>query len=56
LSIPLLGYQPISQNTRVAGYDVSGDEQPKIYSAENLLSPSDMGDLIEAAYRQISIT
>lgn len=53
MSIPLLGYQPISQNTRVAGYDVSGDEQPKIYSTENLLSPSDMGNLIEAAYRQI---
>jgi phycobilisome rod-core linker protein len=53
LSIPLLGYKPISQNSRVAGYDVSGDEQPKIYSAESLLSPSDMGDLIEAAYRQI---
>jgi phycobilisome rod-core linker protein len=53
LSIPLLGYKPASQNSRVAGYDVSGDEQPKIYSAESLLSPSDMGDLIESAYRQI---
>ena len=53
MSIPLLGYKPVTQNSRVAGYEVGGDTQPKIYSAENLLSPSDMGDLIEAAYRQI---
>jgi phycobilisome rod-core linker protein len=53
LSIPLLGYAPKSQNVRVAGYEVGGDEKPKIYSAENLLSPSDMDNLIEAAYRQI---
>jgi phycobilisome rod-core linker protein len=38
---------------RVAGYIVPGDEQPKIFTTENLLSSTDMGDLIEAAYRQI---
>jgi phycobilisome rod-core linker protein len=53
LSIPLLGYKPSSRNVRVAGYEIGGDEQPKIYSAENLLSSSEMKDLIEAAYRQI---
>ncbi|BAZ46230.1 phycobilisome linker polypeptide [Chondrocystis sp. NIES-4102] len=53
MSIPLLRYKPSSQNVRVEGYDIGGDDQPKIYSAENLLSPSEMGDLIEAAYRQI---
>ena len=53
MSIPLLNYTPVSQNVRVAGYEVGGDEKPKIYSTENILSPSDMGDLIEAAYRQI---
>lgn len=53
MSIPLLDYKPVSQNVRVAGYEVGGDEKPKIYSTENILSPSDMGDLIEAAYRQI---
>ncbi len=53
MSIPLLNYKPVTQNSRVSGYDVGGDAQPKIYSAENLLSPGDMGDLIEAAYRQI---
>ncbi|MDJ0535104.1 MAG: phycobilisome rod-core linker polypeptide [Xenococcaceae cyanobacterium MO_207.B15] len=53
MSIPLLNYKPVTQNARVAGYEIPGDAQPKIYSAENLLSPSDMSDLIEAAYRQI---
>ena len=53
MSIPLLGYKPVTQNSRVAGYDISGDEQPKVYSAESLLSPTDMDELIEAAYRQI---
>lgn len=53
MSIPLLDYKPTSQNTRVEGYEVGRDDQPKIYSTENLLSPSDMDGLIEAAYRQI---
>ena len=37
VAIPLLEYTPISQNQRVAGYEVPGDEQPRIYSTENLL-------------------
>jgi phycobilisome rod-core linker protein len=53
LAIPLLEYAPSCPNTRVAGYDVPGDDQPKNYNTENQLSPTDMGDLIEAAYRQI---
>lgn len=53
MSIPLLNYAPKTQNARVSGYEVGGDRQPKIYSAENLLSYTDMTDLIEAAYRQI---
>ncbi len=53
MSIPLLDYKPVTQNARVTGYEVGNEEKPKIYSTENLLSPSDMGDLIEAAYRQI---
>lgn len=53
MSIPLLGYKPSSQNSRVVGYDIGGDDQPKIYSSENLLSLTGMNDLIEAAYRQI---
>jgi phycobilisome rod-core linker protein len=53
VAIPLLEYSPTSQNQRVAAYEVPGDEQPRIFSTDNLLSPTELGDLIEAAYRQI---
>jgi phycobilisome rod-core linker protein len=53
LAIPLLAYAPSCPNVRVKGYEVGRDDSPTIYTTENLLSPSDMGDLIEAAYRQI---
>jgi phycobilisome rod-core linker protein len=53
VAIPLLSYAPRSQNQRVAAYEVPGDEQPRIYTTDNILSPGDMGVLIEAAYRQI---
>lgn len=53
MAIPLLEYRPISQNSRVSGYEVPGDDQPIIYSAELLPSQSDWNELIWAAYRQI---
>ncbi|MCL2932328.1 MAG: phycobilisome rod-core linker polypeptide [Trichodesmium sp. MAG_R03] len=53
MAIPLLEYRPISQNSRVPGYEVPGDEQPIIYSAELLPSQSNWNELIWAAYRQI---
>jgi len=53
VTIPLLDYSPVSQNQRVAGFEVPGDEQPRIFSTDNLLSASAMDDLIEAAYRQM---
>lgn len=54
MTIPLLQYPPNSrENTRVAGYEVPGDEQPRIFSTDNILSASDMDNLIEAAYRQM---
>ena len=53
MSIPLLGYKPSSQNIRVSGYDIGGDDQPKVYSAENAFSLTEMNELIDAAYRQI---
>ena len=53
MSIPLLGYKPSSQNGRVDGYDIGGDDQPKIFSAENAFSLTEMNELIDAAYRQI---
>jgi phycobilisome rod-core linker protein len=51
--IPLLEYAPKSQNQRVANFEVPGDEQVRIFTTDNILSPGDMGVLIEAAYRQI---
>jgi phycobilisome rod-core linker protein len=53
MAIPLLEYSPSSQNQRVLNYEVPGDEQSWIYSTENLLSSSEIQDLIWAAYRQI---
>ncbi|MBE9078133.1 phycobilisome rod-core linker polypeptide [Romeria aff. gracilis LEGE 07310] len=53
MALPLLDYTPKSQNQRVEGYVVPGDDQPRIYNAEALLSKAEMLDLIEAAYRQI---
>ncbi len=53
MAIPLLNYVPKTQNARVEGYVVPGDDQPTIFSTENVLSAGDMDVLIEAAYRQI---
>jgi len=53
VAIPLLSYSPSSQNTRVAGYEVASDEQPRIWDTQNLLSDSDFTSLIEACYRQM---
>ncbi len=53
MAVPLLEYAPSSQNQRVAGFEVSTDEQPRIFNTENMLFPTDMDNLIEAAYRQI---
>jgi phycobilisome rod-core linker protein len=53
MSIPLLEYAPSTQNSRVSGYEIGGDEQARIYSTDNLLSPGQITDLIGNAYRQI---
>jgi len=53
VAIPLLEYSPSTQNQRVAGFEIPGDEQPRIFSTEQLPSATEMNDLIAAAYRQI---
>ncbi|MBR8836612.1 MAG: phycobilisome rod-core linker polypeptide [Stigonema ocellatum SAG 48.90 = DSM 106950] len=53
MPLPLLTYTPSSQNQRVAGFEIAGDEKPKIYSTDNLLSSTEFDELIEAAYRQL---
>ncbi len=53
MTIPLLEYKPSSQNSRVSGYEVGSDEQARVFSTDNLLSPSQVDTLIGVAYRQI---
>ena len=53
MAIPLLNYPPSSQNQRVISYEIPGDEQPRIYTTENLLSNGEIEALIWATYRQI---
>jgi phycobilisome rod-core linker protein len=52
VAIPLLEYKPSTQNQRVASLDVPSDESARIFSTENILSPTDLDDLIKAGYRQ----
>lgn len=53
MAISLIEYAPSSQNQRVEGFEVPGEEQPKIYSTASLLAATDYDELINAAYRQI---
>ncbi|MBD2655169.1 MULTISPECIES: phycobilisome rod-core linker polypeptide [Synechocystis] len=53
MALPLLNYAPKSQNVRVEGYEIGSEEKPVVFTTENILSSSDMDNLIEATYRQI---
>jgi phycobilisome rod-core linker protein len=53
MTIPLRAYSPSSQNHRVKGFEVPGDEQSWLYTLEHVLSESEMDRVIWAAYRQI---
>lgn len=53
MTIPRLNYAPTSQNQRVTLYAVPRAGEERVFSTDDLLSPTDMGDLINAAYRQI---
>ncbi len=52
MAIPTLSYSPTSQNQRVKGYEITNDEQPKIYSLGNLPQGSELDEVVWAAYRQ----
>ncbi len=52
MAIPLLAYSPSCPNQRVDALGARNDEAI-IYSTDDLFSPTDMGNLIQAAYRQI---
>lgn len=53
MTIPLLSYPPNSQNQRVAGFEVPGEEQPRNYTTAHLPNQVEINELIRAAYRQI---
>ncbi|NER00707.1 MAG: phycobilisome rod-core linker polypeptide CpcG [Cyanothece sp. SIO2G6] len=53
MSIPLLTVTPSSQNQRVAGFEVPGDEQPRSFTTAVLPSPTEMDSIVTAGYRQI---
>lgn len=53
MTLPLLSYSPTSQNQRVINYEIPGDEHTRIFTTEGMPSPTDLDNLILAAYRQI---
>lgn len=53
MSIPLLDYKPASQNQRVPGYEVPGEDTPYVYRLEDCFDQTDIESLIWAAYRQV---
>lgn len=52
MAIPLLAYPPSCPNQRVEALGARDDELI-IYSTDDQFSPTEMGNLIDAAYRQI---
>nr|YP_009314899.1 Phycobilisome rod-core linker polypeptide [Scinaia undulata]SCW23354.1 Phycobilisome rod-core linker polypeptide [Scinaia undulata] len=54
MSIPILKYSLCTQNQRVNGFEsYPGDEQPTVYTTDNLPTATGMDEIIWAAYRQI---
>ncbi|MEO0648795.1 MAG: phycobilisome rod-core linker polypeptide [Cyanobacteria bacterium J06650_10] len=53
MSLPLLSYPVSSQNQRVQGFEVPGDEQPYQHSTSLMLSGQELDALVLAAYRRI---
>nr|YP_009392018.1 phycobilisome rod-core linker polypeptide [Periphykon beckeri]ARW60366.1 phycobilisome rod-core linker polypeptide [Periphykon beckeri] len=54
MSIPILKYSLSTHNHRVSSFEfLSGEEQPKIYTTENLPSSVGVDEIIWACYRQI---
>lgn len=53
MSIPLLEFTPTSQNQRVEGYEVPGEDTPINYRLTDNSSVADIDEIIWAGYRQI---
>ncbi len=53
MNLPLLSYPSSCQNQRVSGFEVPGDEQPRIFSTALLPDAQEVEMLILVAYRRI---
>jgi phycobilisome rod-core linker protein len=55
MALPLLEYKPTTQNQRVSSFGIADqtEEAPYIYRLEDATSPSEIDELIQAAYRQV---
>jgi phycobilisome rod-core linker protein len=53
VTLPLLTYSPTSRNHRVSGFEVAGDECSSLSSYTLTNGQDNVGEVIEAAYRQI---
>ncbi|NJN57157.1 MAG: phycobilisome rod-core linker polypeptide CpcG2 [Leptolyngbyaceae cyanobacterium SL_5_9] len=55
MALPLLEYKPTTQNQRVSSFGTAdqAEEASYIYRLEDATSPSEMDELIQAAYRQV---
>lgn len=54
MSIPILKYSLSTQNQRVNGFEANpGEEQPKVYTTDNLPTAIEMDEIIWACYRQV---
>ena len=54
MSIPILNYSLSTQNQRVNSFEyLAGEEQPRVYTTDNLPNAFEMDEIIWAAYRQI---
>lgn len=53
MALPLLEYAPTSQNQRVAGFEIPGDEHPRLFTTDGVTDAIAIETLIQAAYRQL---
>lgn len=53
MSIPLRSTTPTTQNHRVAGYEVSNEDTPKVYQLRSGSGEDEVTEIIWAAYRQV---
>lgn len=53
MTLPLISYPTNCQNQRVNGFEVPGDEQPRIFSMALLPGAQEVETLVLAAYRRI---